>query len=531
MRITCLGAARTVTGSSYLVELDDDRCFLVDCGMFQGSRQLERRNWLNRPYRVGDLAGIFITHAHIDHSGLVPRLVRQGYRAPIYATQPTCDLLKILWLDSANIQEFEADWQSRKNNRQGRDSVEPLYTTPDAQAAIELLHPLELECYQTLIPGVESCFVGAGHILGAASLQVNLQSDGGYHSVGFSGDIGRPNQLIVPDPSPMNPVNTLFMETTYGNRNHKSLAESQAELLEVVHQAYKDGGKVVIPVFAVERSQEVIYTLAAAQRRGELPADMPVFLDSPLAINATLIFREHPEYFDKETQDILAAGDTPLNMPNLKFTSSVEESQAINRVLGPAVIMAGSGMGNAGRIKHHLKHNLWRPNCHVVIVGFQAKGTTGRLLVDGASKVKIFREDVAVRAHVHTINGFSAHAGQDELLKWLEPLARPGVKVNLMHGEEESTLAFKKLASERFPRARFHVPRWNEVIELRPMPKEVRPVEPAALVEQVLALSQRLAALAHRLEAPQAALDPAQAAALQEALQAADQAARAGEAL
>ncbi|RJX31657.1 MAG: MBL fold metallo-hydrolase [Desulfarculus sp.] len=531
MRIICLGAARTVTGSSYLVELDDDRCFLVDCGLFQGSRQLERRNRLNRPYRPTDLAGIFITHAHIDHSGLVPRLVRQGYKGPIYATRPTCELLKILWLDSANIQEFEAEWQSRKNNRLGRESIEPLYTTPDAEAAIGLLHPMELECYEKLIPGVESCFVGAGHILGAASLQLNLESDGGLHSVGFSGDVGRPNQLIVPDPSQMKPVNTLFMETTYGNRSHKSLEDSQAELMEVVHRAYQEGGKVVIPVFAVERSQEIIYTLAAAQRRGELPEDMPVFLDSPLAINATRIFRDHPEYFDEQTQAILAAGETPLNMPNLKFTSSVEESQAINRVMGPAIILAGSGMGNAGRIKHHLKHNLWRPNCHVVIVGFQAKGTTGRLLVDGASKVKIFREDVAVRAKVHTINGFSAHADQPELLKWLEPLAVPGLKVNLMHGEEESTLVFKRLAAERFPQVRFHVPRWNEVIALRPMPKVQRPVEPAALAEQVLALSQRLAALAQRLEEPQAALDPAQAAALEEALQAADQAARAGEAL
>jgi metallo-beta-lactamase family protein len=531
MRITCLGAARTVTGSSYLVELGDDRCFLVDCGMFQGSRQMERRNWLNQPYRIADLDGIFVTHAHIDHSGLVPRLVRQGYEGPVYASKPTCELLKILWLDSAHIQEMEASWQSKKNKRQGKRSIEPLYETVDAEAAITMLKPVEMNKPQHFIPGVESCFVGAGHILGAASLHLTLEINGGQHAVGFSGDLGRPNQLIVPDPELMQPVNTLFMETTYGNRSHKSLEDSQSELMAVVHQAYQEGGKVLIPVFAVERSQEIIYTLAAAQRRGELPADMPVFLDSPLAINATRIFRDHPDFFDAETQAILEVGNTPLDMPNLKFTSSTEESQGINNVMGPAVIMAGSGMANAGRIKHHLKHNLWRPNCHVVIVGFQAKGTTGRLLVEGADKVKIFREEVAVRATVHTIGGFSAHADQGELLAWLGPLARPGVKVNLMHGEESSSMAFKRLASEHYPKTRFHVPRWNETLELKPMPKVYAPVEPEVLAGEVLEMSQRLAQLAQRLESPEVALDPAQAAAVQEALKAAARAAEAGETL
>ncbi len=531
MRITCLGAARTVTGSSYLVEMADDRCFLVDCGLFQGSGQMERRNWLNQPYRVSDLDGIFITHAHIDHSGLVPRLVRQGFEGPVYASKPTCELLKILWLDSAHIQEMEASWQSKKNKRQGKNGIEPLYEKVDAEAAITMLKPVEMDAARKLIPGVESTFVGAGHILGAASLHLTLETGGGQHAVGFSGDLGRPNQLIVPDPEQMGPVNTLFMETTYGNRAHKSLEDSQNELMAVVHAAYKEGGKVVSPVFAVERSQEIIYTLAAAQRRGELPDDMPVFLDSPLAINATRIFREHPEFFDAETRAILDAGHTPLDMPNLKFTTTTEESQGINNVMGPAVILAGSGMANAGRIKHHLKHNLWRPNCHVVIVGFQAKGTTGRRLIEGAEKVKIFREDVAVRATVHTIGGFSAHADQNELLAWLTPLAQPGVKVNLMHGEEASSLAFKRVASERFPKVRFHVPRWNETLELKPMPKVYAPVEPEVLAGEVLAMSQRLAALARRLENPQAALDPAQAAAMQEALRAAGQAADAGDAL
>jgi metallo-beta-lactamase family protein len=295
MQLTCLGAARTVTGSSYLIELDDDRCFLVDCGLFQGSRQIERRNWLSTPYRAADLSAIFITHAHIDHSGLVPRLVRQGFKGPVIATRPTCELLKILWLDSAHIQEMEAEWQSRKNRRAGKNGLEPLYETSDAEAAIGLLRPVEMDSCDTIVPGVTSCFVVAGHILGAASLHLTLTAGGGEHRVGFSGDVGRPNQLIVPDPGALEPVDTLFMETTYGNRTHNTLPDSINELMEVVHEAYKEGGKVVIPVFAVERSQEIIYTLAAAHRRGELPDDMPVFLDSPLAINATRIFRDHPD--------------------------------------------------------------------------------------------------------------------------------------------------------------------------------------------------------------------------------------------
>ena len=530
MRLTCMGAARTVTGSSYLIEMDDDRCFMVDCGLFQGSSQLERRNWIAGPYRVPDLSAIFITHAHIDHSGLVPRLVRGGYSGPIYASKPTCELLKILWLDSANIQQMEAEWQSRKNRRQGKTGFDPLYEVADAEAAITLLRPVEFDCKEELLPGVRVCFVNAGHILGAASLHLTLEGEDGVHRVGFSGDLGRPNQLIVPDPVEMDPVDTLFMETTYGGRTHKSLPASVDELLEVVKQAYQEGGKVLIPAFAVERTQEIIYILAAAHRRGELPDDMPVFLDSPLAINATRIFRDHPEYFDADTKEILANGDTPLNFPNLKFTTTTEESRNINRHMGPAIIIAGSGMANAGRIKHHLKHNLWRPNCHVIIVGFQARNTTGRLLVEGAPKVKIFREEVAVRATVHTINGFSAHADQKELLAWMEPLMRPGVKVNLIHGEEEQSVTFKALAQARFPKVRFHIPRWNEVLEFKARPVELAKVEPAELADEVRQLSGRLAQLAERLAVPESGLTPEDATALLKALKAANQAASMGEA-
>ncbi len=501
MKITCLGAARTVTGSSYLVEKDDESCFLVDCGLFQGSRQIERRNWLTTAYRPKDLQAIIITHAHIDHSGLVPRVVRLGYKQPIYATEATCELLKILWLDSAHIQEMEADWQSRKNKRQGKRGIDPLYETPDAEAAITLLRPVKLDMDQELVPGTRARFVGAGHILGAASLLLTIAGKGGCHRVGFSGDLGRPGQLILPEAEDLPKPDTLFMETTYGGRFHKSLDDSQRELMAVVRAAYAEGGKVIIPAFAVERTQELIYTLAAATRAGEMPSDMPVFLDSPLAIAATRIFRRHPELFAAEAQELVNNGQTPFDFPNLKFTPSTEESRAINEFQGPAVIIAGNGMASAGRIKHHLKHNLWRENCHVVIVGFQAQGTTGRLLVEGAEKVKIFREDVAVKAKVHTIGGFSAHADQKELLEWLGSLAHPGLKVNLMHGEETSALAFRRVASERYPSLQFHLPHWNETLPLKPLhPDGQPPCAPGEAPQDVVARArlaqERLARLA-----------------------------------
>ncbi len=503
MRITCLGAARTVTGSSYLVEKDGDTCFLVDCGMFQGSRQLERRNWMATTYRPRDLDALFITHAHIDHSGLTPRLVRLGYSGPIYSTEATCELLRILWLDSAHIQEMEAEWQSKKNRRSGGVPVEPLYETADAEAAIALLRPVALDAEREFLPGVKGRFVQAGHILGAASLLMTLRVDGGIHRVGFSGDLGRPGALIVPDAEQLPRPDTLFMETTYGNRSHKSLEDSQNELLAVIKQAYLDGGKVLIPAFAVERTQDLLYTLASAYRYGELPEDMPIFLDSPLAIAATEIFRKHPEFYDDHAKELLQQGIDPLTLPNLRYTPSTEESRAINDHNGPAVIIAGNGMATAGRIKHHLKHNLWRKDCHVVLVGFQAAGTTGRALVEGASKVRIFREEVAVNAQVHTIGGFSAHADQGELLAWLTALAHPGLNVYLMHGEETSAGAFRKLASERLPQVHFHMPRIGDTIHLRPLC--AAPAVAACLPDKARDLARRLEDLAARLDQGQSA--------------------------
>ena len=517
MQVICLGATRTVTGSCFRVQMDSGDSFLVDCGMFQGGRQVEMRNLAVKNYAVPDLKGIFITHAHIDHSGLVPRLVRQGYRGPVYATAATGDLLNILWLDSAHIQEMESEWQSRKNKRKGRAGIPPLYETVDAEEAIKLLVPVNMDEPLEPIPGVRAQYVTAGHILGAASLHLTLNGRGGAHRVGFSGDIGRPGQLIVPDAERLPKVDTIFMETTYGNRRHKTLVDSITELIGVVKEAYQAGGKVIIPAFAVERTQEIIYTLARAYERGDMPKDMPVFVDSPLAIKSTEIFRQHPEFFDEVTQDLLGEGKTPINLPTLKFTRSTNESRDLNEYAGPAVIIAGSGMANAGRIKHHLKHNLWRPNCHVVIVGFQAQGTTGRRLVEGAAKVKIFREEVAVKAKVHTIGGFSAHADQTELIEWLTPQVHSNLTVNLIHGEEQGMMAFKDLASARFPEVKFHMPQWREAVQLKAgalTPEQA----PASMEDRAVQAWKRAARIEKLWSQGEAALNPAGLAALEKAL-------------
>ncbi|MDR1922269.1 MAG: MBL fold metallo-hydrolase [Candidatus Adiutrix sp.] len=466
MKIKALGAVGTVTGSCFRLELDDGRQILLDCGLFQGGRQTELRNADTRVYNPGGLAAMVITHAHMDHSGLVPRLVKEGFSGPVFATEATCDLLKALWLDAANIQQQEAVWKSRKNRRQGKREVEPLYDEDDARLAMTKLTPLSMEDKHEILPGLTLVYRPAGHILGAASAHFTVSENGRSLTVAFSGDIGRTGQLLLPDPAIPPAADVIFMETTYGNRLHKEMGPSVDEFLAVVNQAYRENGKVLIPAFAVERTQEIMLLLARAWREGTIPKDIPIILDSPLALAATRIYARHTGLFDEETRNFLEQGASPASMPNLRITRDAQESQRLNDIKGSAVIIAGSGMANAGRILHHLKHNLWRPNCHVIFVGFQAQGTTGRRLVEGAKAVKIFREAVNVEARIHTIGGFSGHADQNELIAWLSRQARPGLTVNLVHGEPSSTRAFYELAKTRFPEVFFNIPTWLRYAEL-----------------------------------------------------------------
>jgi len=482
MKIKFLGAARTVTGSCYVIETDQAR-FAIDCGMHQGSDAIEKRNVDVAPYDPSRIDFFIITHAHIDHSGLLPRMVQQGFSGPIYATEPTGDLLNILLLDSAHIQEVEAAGKNKRYARTGmKTDALPLYTTKDAEAVKPHLKTRKYDESFSPAPGISVRFQDAGHILGAAMVELVIEEKGETSKLVFSGDIGRPNQLLMKDPTPVREADYLFMESTYGNRNHKGEQESLEELASAIQYSYKNGEKVVIPAFAVERTQEIIYSLHLLLRAGKLPKDMPVYLDSPLAIKATEIFRRYHAYLDGETQNLLKNGEDPLRLPNLKMSTSTADSIRINETKEAAVVISASGMCNAGRIKHHLRHNLWKTGASIVFVGFQAEGTPGRRIVDGAKKIRIFNEDIAVAARIFTINGFSAHAGQDQLLDWLADVRSKSTQVFLVHGEYSAQEHLAGLIQEKFGLP-VTIPEYLEEIILKPgapaeeikLPKGVAP--------------------------------------------------------
>ncbi len=494
MQITFWGATRTVTGSCYLLEHGSSR-FLVDCGMFQGAKDIEKRNLLISKYKPQSLQYIFLTHAHMDHSGLIPKVVKEGFKGKIICTRATFELCRIMLRDSAHIQEMEAEWQNQKNIRSGQKPVEPLYTIKDAERSLTFFQPLDPGACLMISPDIEICFRKAGHILGASILDIRFQDGERKRTAIFSGDIGRREALIVPDPDIIEEADFLFVESTYGNRQHKSLEESKAELLAAILEGIKNGEKIIIPAFAIERTQELLYILHEFRKNGQYPS-IPVFLDSPLAISATEIFKKHPEYFDEDMIRLLDQGETPLAMSDLKYSRTAEESMAINQHKGPAIIIAASGMCNAGRIKHHLKHNLWRSGAQIVITGFQAEGTLGRAIIEGAKKVKIFQEEVVVRAKVHTINGFSAHADQKELMSWIGNFKNPLLTVFVIHGEESTSLAFAQTLREAFP-FQVNVPHWQETIPLLPA-KEKAVGQPLSEAAELPAL---LASLKERLQA------------------------------
>ena len=465
IRVTCLGGVGGVTGSCYLVEGTGGERVLVDCGLFQGGKAMEIRNTADWGFDPKGIHTLFLTHAHIDHSGRIPKLVKDGFAGRILTSPPTAELCQIMLLDSANIQEMDAEWQSRRNKRQAKGGIEPLYTTADAEASLALFEPIERDRILELSNGIKARLRNAGHILGSSILELWIADGADSTKVVFSGDLGKKNQLIVQNPHEVFDADYLFLESTYGNRRHRSFEESKQELLEAIRFSSGKGEKILIPAFAVERTQEILYILAEFHRDGLLP-EIPVYLDSPLAIKATEIFRKNRKYYDEEARAILSEGFDPFHMPNLHFTESTKDSIAINEKGGSAIIIAGNGMCTAGRIKHHLKHNLWREGASVVIVGFQAKGTTGRQIVDGAKHVTIFRERVAVRAKVFTIGGFSAHADQNDLLEWVGHFeSEPGVFV--VHGEISASQALADKIVETYGLS-VRIPKWKERLLLKP---------------------------------------------------------------
>jgi metallo-beta-lactamase family protein len=472
VKVTTLGAAQQVTGSCHLVEIGGNK-YLVDCGLFQGGKRTEELNWEPWAFNPSEITALFLTHAHIDHSGRIPKLVKDGFRGKIYATKPTVELTKILLLDAAHIQESHAELKTRKNLRRGLPPVKPLYTESDATDSFPLFQPVEQNKEITLSADIKVSFRNAGHILGASILEIWAREDGVEQKIVFSGEIGRVDQLIVKDPEDIFEADALFIESTYGNRNHKTLEESKNELREAILYSYSHGEKVLIPAFAVERTQEILYVLGEFFRNKLIP-DIPVFLDSPLAIQATKIFSQMQEFFDEDAMAIVNRGENPFLFPQLQFSQTVEDSRRINSMDGPAIIIAGNGMCTAGRILHHIKHNIWRQGCSLVIVGFQAEGSLGRQIVDGAKKIRVMGEDVAVRAKVFTIGGFSSHAGQQELLEWVSNFKKKEMKVFVIHGEKTASEALATLIREQLGLWTY-IPRMGETLIIEPVKVEIVP--------------------------------------------------------
>jgi metallo-beta-lactamase family protein len=445
MDLTFLGAARTVTGSCYLLAIPGCTA-LVDCGFVQGGSDARDRNREPFGFDPKAIDLVFLTHAHLDHSGLVPRLVKEGFRGRIITTTATADLLGPMLQDSARIQEDDAERMSRRALRKGGAPVEPVYTTEDVERTLPLLDRTSYGEVRDSGCGFRCRFLDAGHILGSGSLELWFPSNGKERKIVFSGDIGKKGNPIINDPTLVTEADFVVMESTYGDRLHKSAEDTASELAEAVSSTFAKGGNVVIPAFAIGRTQDILYLLNRLVREGRLPK-LTVYLDSPLAEKATKVYLHHPELYDEEAKRLIARGGIG-DAITIRFTQSAEESMAINKVRSGAIIIAGSGMCEGGRVRHHLKHNLWRPECSVVFVGFQAKGTLGRKIVDGARSVDIWGEEIAVRARVWTIGGFSAHGDQKELLAWISSFrSRPAVFVT--HGEEEASLVFADLVRSR----------------------------------------------------------------------------------
>jgi metallo-beta-lactamase family protein len=464
MRITLCGAAGEVTGSSYYVETSGARV-LVDFGMFQGSRMTEARNRETPPIEFKRLDAVIATHAHIDHTGRMPMLPKLGYQGPIYATPASIDFAHLLLEDSAEIQESDARRAKKRLERSGREAMaspEPLYTPDDVKRVLPTFRAIPYEKPTEIAPGISVRLVDAGHILGSASIEMTVTEGGASKVIAFSGDIGHSNVPILRDPVPLKKADLVFLESTYGDRDHRGLQETVGEFAEIIKQAVWERQKILIPAFAVGRTQQLIYYFGQLYASGRVPR-VPIYLDSPMGIDATRIYAKHYELYDEEAAKLARAG--AFHLPELTICRTSMESRRLNDVEDSCVIIAGSGMCNAGRIVHHLYHNLWRKYVSVIITGFQAQGSLGRRLVNKEPFVRMGGRRIAVRAKVHTLGGFSAHAGKTELLEWLSHSAGQKPRVVLTHGEDGARAALRGAIKEQFG-LEARVPGMFEVVEM-----------------------------------------------------------------
>ncbi len=444
-----LGAARNVTGSRHLLQANGANV-LVDCGLYQ-ERQFKARNW--EPFLVPpkDIDAVILTHAHLDHCGLLPKLVKEGFKGRIYCTQATAEIARIILLDAAKIQEEDAEYKRRRHEREGRKGPYPevpLYAAPDAEATFPLFSPVRYKQPTPIADGVEATLCDAGHVLGSSIVKVRVSRDGQERTVLFSGDLGRPDKPIVHDPTYVDQADYVLVESTYGDRVHKSRQDAEGMIAEVINSTKKAGGNIVVPSFALERSQEILYYVNQLLREDQIPHLM-VFLDSPMASKITKVFQHHPELYDEEMAEYVKKHESPFRFPGLKIIETTSQSKAINHIRGTIMVIAGSGMCTGGRIKHHLINNITRPQSTIMFVGYQAIGTLGRRIIEGEKEVRILGQNYPVRARIAKINGFSAHADRDEILQWLTALKKPPKKLFVVHGEAESAKNFRDYVTEK----------------------------------------------------------------------------------
>lgn len=457
--LTFLGGTGQVTGSCYLLETGTHK-ILLDCGLFQGSKTVEAQNSEAFAFNPAKIDAVILSHAHLDHCGRLPKLVKEGFQGPVFLTEASFPLLELMLKDSVHLLLKDVEWENRRRERAGKKLLEPLYSQEDVEQLLSLRQAFAYQTPTEIFPGITLSFHDAGHIIGSAVVQLKLQTAKGKRTLIFSGDLGNPTAPLLRDPEVLTHADVILMESTYGDRDHKPLADTLNELKDALHAAAANNGNVIIPAFAVGRTQDLIYWLGKLWRNGELP-QQHVFLDSPMAISASKIYARFANLFNLDDPEFtqVAPQGWQAWLPNLIYSETAEESMAINRISGGAVVIAGSGMCNGGRIRHHLKYNLWRHNAHIVITGYQAEGTLGRLLVDGKkSHLKILGNEVLVAAKVHTLGALSAHADQSQLLAWVSHFQALNPDLYLVHGEHNAALSLQTSLQRHGWRANIPVP-------------------------------------------------------------------------
>ncbi|GGF69661.1 MBL fold metallo-hydrolase RNA specificity domain-containing protein [Alteromonas lipolytica] len=458
--VTFYGAVDGVTGSMHLVESGSCR-ILLDCGLYQGGRDEEAHNDDPFPFSISEIDAVVLSHAHLDHSGRLPLLVKDGYQGPIYMTSATQDLIDVLLKDAASLQMRDVEWENKRRRRAGKAELTPLYNLDDVEETLKLCHGLDYNTTMEIAPDISITLREAGHILGSSVVQLTAMEAGRPHKLVFSGDLGNSQAALLRDPAAVADADVVLMESTYGDREHRSMEETLDEFEDVITRASQNGGNILIPSFAVGRTQEIIFRLGELYQQGKLPQQL-VCLDSPMAIAVTEIYHRYQNVYNQQDKQAIEQHSHTRDpnqkslhsfLPTLRYAVTTEESIAVNRIASGAIIIAGSGMCNGGRIRHHLKHNLWRSQSHVIFVGYQAVGTPGRILVDGATHIRMAGEDIAVKAQIHTLGGFSAHASQSQLIDWFSHFENPKPRLYLVHGEDTAKQALKSALAAKGWRA------------------------------------------------------------------------------